>query len=156
MTSDWIGDDDQLAGALGDAIRTTGPIPAEVRAAAKAAFEFRSADKHLAQLVYDSLQDEALAAFRSHALAVRTLVFKYGELRLDVEIARGSVTGQVLPALRGKIFIVDAAGRRAEAWLDEFGRFSVNVALPSAAQVHFQVEPHGRRAFATEWLRPEK
>jgi hypothetical protein len=95
--------DDDVMVALGAGVRATEPVPADVVAAAKASFTWRSIDAELAALTFDSItESRELAGVRSSGDEPRALTFEYGDVVVEVEInedARGrAVVGHVTPA----------------------------------------------------------
>lgn len=155
MRPDWISDDDLLLAEIGAATRATGVVPDAVVAAAKAAFELRTLDEELAMLTYDSIADAELAgAVRSERLAVRSLVFGFGDVSLDVDILPDSLVGQLHPPMAGTIVLESPTRPPLRGEIDELGMFSVPLMGPG--DVRFRVEPRDdadRNGFVTQWTR---
>lgn len=155
MRPDWISDDDLLLAEIGAATRATGVVPDAVVAAAKAAFELRTLDEELAMLTYDSVTDSELAgAVRSERLAVRSLVFGFGDVSLDVDILPDSLVGQLHPPMAGAIVLESPTRPPLRGEIDELGMFSVPLVGPG--DVRFRVEPREdaeRSGFVTQWTR---
>lgn len=150
MSAPWA--DDDLFEDLRAAYKEMGPVPPEVIAAGKAAFELRTLDLELALLTYDSQRDPELAgAFRANELAVRRLVFSLDGTSIDIDVLADSIVGQISPATSGRIVVETRDGRSALAEVDESGMFTVALVRP--AEIRLRVEPSDRRAFATEWAR---
>ncbi len=151
MTAPWA-DDERLFEDLRAAVHAAGQVPPDVITAAKAAFELRTLDEELARLTYDSRADaELVGAFRSDKLSVRSLVFGFADITLDVDVLPDSFVGQISPPLPGRLVVETRAGVAGQGEIDELGMFSVPVCLPG--EVRFRVEPHDRPSFTTEWTR---
>jgi len=149
MTPSWA-DDDELFADLRSAFHEMGPIPPEVIAAGKAAFELRTLDLELALLTYDSENDRELAgAFRGNALSVRRIVFSLNGVSVDVDVLADALVGQITPPGSGRVVLETRDGKTAVGEVDDSGMFTVPVARP--AEVRLRVEPSDRRAFVTEW-----
>jgi hypothetical protein len=127
--------DDALLAELGEVLRADGPT-ADVIAAAKELFTWRTVDAELAALTFDSLLDDDPAAVRATAAAPRLLTFEAAgvtvelEVELDVGAASGAsrrLVGQVVPPRSGRVELV-VDGRSRQTPVDDVGRFVV--ALP--------------------------
>lgn len=126
MRSGW--DDEQLLAALGEAMKARQKVPSWFVETGKNAYAWHSIDADLAQLTYDSRTDRrapAAAAARSEAASIRALTFTSARLRMDLEVAEGSVMGQVTPARAGILEIHTKAEIRTTE-VDEIGCFAVN------------------------------
>jgi hypothetical protein len=122
-------DDDQLLVQLGRALDETDPVPGDAVAMAKAVFELGNADAELAELVFDSLLDEALVVMRTDtATAARSLAFALGGHRVDIELAADGVTllGQLDPAEPTRVRLDTTTGS-TETTADDLGRFRLAV-----------------------------
>lgn len=151
MTPNWIADDDHLFEALRECLGTAGRVPAEVVAAAKEVYSLRNMDEELARLTYDSRADAELAGtFRSATLSVRSLVFGFGEVTLDIDIVPDAVVGQVAPAQVGVVVIETREGRAGQAPIEGSGMFSIP--MRPRGEVRFRVESDVH-SFVTEWTR---
>jgi hypothetical protein len=96
MTDRWT--DDQLVEDLARGLEQVDPVPTEVTEFAKAAFAWRSIDAELAELVYDSSQEE-LTVVRSEAPA-RQLTFRAPGVEIEVVMMAGEarrLIGQLVP-----------------------------------------------------------
>ncbi|KRA27852.1 MULTISPECIES: hypothetical protein [unclassified Nocardioides] len=88
--------DDELMSALAEAVTETDPsVVDRRRAAAQAAFTWRTIDTELAELLHDSAL-EAGAAVRSAAEGPRSLSFGRSGLTLEIEIDGDQVLGEVI------------------------------------------------------------
>ena len=123
-------DDDELLAQLGLALDETDPVPRDAIDVAKAVFDLGNADAELAELVFDSLLDEALVVMRSDTLVdeARTLSFAIGNHRVDIELSADGTTllGQLHPAERTRVELETTSGSR-EAEADDLGRFRFTV-----------------------------
>lgn len=155
MRPDWLSDDDALLAEIGAAAVATGDVPEAVVSAAKAVFELRTLDEELAMLTYDSIADKELAgAVRSERLAVRSLVFGFGDTSLDVDVLPDSLVGQLHPPVPGTIVLESPTRPPQRGEIDELGMFSLPMAAPG--DVRFRVEPRTSTdgaGFVTQWTR---
>jgi hypothetical protein len=87
--------DDELVEELRSVLRRTDPVPTKVTDFAKAALGWRRLDAELAELLEDSVLDEAAALTRGGG--GRSLTFRSGDLAIDVEIQDGHLLGQLAP-----------------------------------------------------------
>jgi hypothetical protein len=117
--------DDELMAALAEAVAEQGVVSERRRAAAQAAFTWRTVDEELADLLHDSALDTG-AAVRSGAATVRALAFGRGAVTLEVEVEGDAVLGEVVdedvsaatpatvtvqqPGLEDRTVEVDASG----------------------------------------------
>lgn len=129
-------DDDALLSELGEALRLYDQPPADVTAAAKELFTWRTVDAELAALTFDSFLDDEPAAVRSTAAAPRLLTFEADGIAVELEVeadpaAGRRLVGQVVPPRTGDLELV-VGGRTARAPVDDIGRFVVD--LPDEPQ----------------------
>lgn len=147
-------DDLELVDRLGAIARTVDGPPAEVVAAARAAFTWRTIDAELAELVYDSwLDDQVLTGVRA-AGGLRRLRFDAEELKLEVEVEAvdGSgcqLVGQVVPPRPG-VVEVRHAERSLSVPVDGLGRFSVP-RVPSG-NISLRCRAEGGPTVDTTWV----
>lgn len=87
--------DDELMAELAEAVAEEAAVSDRRRAAARAAFTWRTVDAELAELLHDSALD-AGAAVRSGAESPRMLSFRRAAVTLEVEIDGESVLGEVI------------------------------------------------------------
>lgn len=124
-----LGDDDQLLAQLSLALEEDDPVPSDAMAMASSIFELGDADAELAELVFDSLFDEALVVMRTDiSAAPRALSFAAGRCRIDIELSADGSTllGQLDPAERTEVELeTPAFSRRVES--DELGRFRFGI-----------------------------
>lgn len=88
--------DDELLAELRAAVAEADLVTDRQRAAAQAAFTWRTVDEELAELLHDSALE--LTGVRGADDAPRTLSFATGALTLEVEIDGDVVMGQVVGA----------------------------------------------------------
>lgn len=125
------------------------PPPAELLAAARAAYSWRTLDTDLCRPAYDSLLDEALTPVRGE-LTARLLRFEAGDVTLDLEVnpegdAR-TLVGQVTPPQATELTVRHGVSEETSVTSDGLGRFvvddvrrgpmSVRVALASRSPLH--------------------
>lgn len=99
------GQESELLGLLRQAVARD-EVPADVVAAAKAAFTWRTIDAELAELAYDSFEELApLAGVRGSsggAGGPRALTFEAGDAVIEVEVEESAgarrLEGQIVPA----------------------------------------------------------
>ena len=147
--------DEQLLGELRHLVARVDPVPEHVTAATEAALGWRTLDDDLAELLYDSSEDQILAGVRSEDQP-RMLSFRGGSLGLDVEISGSgpdrTMTGQVLPAGPAQI-LVRHTGGVLELQADAQGRFvAAGVPTGTVSLRCHSSEPEHPRPLATPWL----
>jgi len=114
-------DDEALLRDLKDALADERAVTERARAAARAAFTWRTIDEELLDLAHDSESADLLV--RGVATA-RVLGFRGRELTLEVEFDRGQLTGQVIPGRVCQVSVVTPTGNRWEVQSDESGVFT--------------------------------
>jgi len=123
-------DDDELLAQLGLALDETDPVPDDAINVAKAVFDLGNADAELAELVFDSLLDDALVVMRSDTSVdeARTISFAVGNHRVDIELSANGTTllGQLNPAAPTRVELETTSGSR-EVEADDLGRFRFTV-----------------------------
>jgi hypothetical protein len=119
--------DEELAERLRAAAHSADAVPAEVVAAAKACFTWRTIDAELAELSFDSYDDE-LVGVRG-AGPTRSLTFERGDTVVELELEESTggtrrLTGQVSPVPVAAIEL-HQVGRADPVALaaDQYGRF---------------------------------
>ena len=123
MPEDW--DDEQLLAALGEAIKARAAVPPWFTEAGKNAYAWHNIDAELAQLTYDSRTDaDAMAVARSETASIRALTFTSAHLSIELEVADGSVLGQVVPPQAGTLETRTKSGMTTSP-VDEGGFFAV-------------------------------
>ena len=125
MRNDW--DDDQLLGALRQALMAREAVPSWFIETGRNAFAWHNIDAELAQLTYDSNEDRLQATvMRSETASIRALTFTSDHLTLELEVNGNSLLGQLFPARAGELEIHTRAGEISTTDVDEIGCFSVD------------------------------
>ena len=127
------GDDEQLLAALGEALRARQEVPEWFVETGKNAYAWHDIDAELAQLTYDSETDAAMghvAAVRSETASIRALTFTSARLSIELEVAEGSLLGQIIPPRAGTLEIHTTGGVTSSP-VDEIGCFAVSP-IPSS------------------------
>jgi hypothetical protein len=120
-----VRDDEELLAALGEAIRAREAVPEWFVETGKNAYAWHNIDAELAQLTYDSSRDrDAVAAVRSEAASIRALTFTSVQLSIELEVAEGSLVGQIIPPRAGTLEVHTKAGVTSLP-VDEIGCFAV-------------------------------
>ena len=123
MRNDW--DDDQLLGALRQALKARKAVPPWFIETGKSAFAWHNIDAELAQLTYDSNEDRLQATvMRSETASIRALTFTSANMSVELEVTGNSLLGQLLQAREGELEIHTRAGEISTTDVDEIGCFS--------------------------------
>ena len=129
MREGW--DDEQLLGALRDAMRAREAVPPRLVEAAKSAYAWHNIDAELAQLTYDSSRDEDRSAtVRSETASIRALTFTSAHTSIELEVTGDSLLGQVMPPGGGTIEAQTREGVTTAATVNEIGCFSIEPLPP--------------------------
>lgn len=154
-----IGEDEKVVAQLQLAAELDQP-PAELGQAVKAAFSLRTLDAELAELTYDSSQDErALAGVRDAVPSdgSRFLTFEAPALVVEVEATPEGgarrLVGQLSPPAPGRL-VVRHSGGTTTVDVDEFGRFSVDGIATGPISLHCETASGdaSAAAVATDWV----
>lgn len=143
-------DDDQLVERLRAAARAHDPVPPSVLAAGRSAFAFRTLDDELADLLFDSLLDDALVGIRGSAS--RQLTFGSDDVTIDLDVDDDGLVGQLGDegGDRADVSVeLQTPRARAAVAVDGHGRFFLE--RPTSGPFRLQVEVRGRRV-TTEWV----
>lgn len=125
MRSGW--DDDRLLTALNEALKARQAVPSWFIETGKNAFAWHNIDAELAQLTYDSNQDQRMAAaMRAETASIRSLTFTSAHLSLELEVTGDSLLGQLFPPRAGTVEIHTRAGEISTAEVNEIGCFVVD------------------------------
>jgi len=125
MPDSW--DDDELLGALGEAMRARQAVPQWFVETGKNAYAWHNIDAELAQLTYDSEGDFSrghVAAMRSEAASIRALTFTSPRLSIELEVTEISLVGQIIPPQAGTLEVHTTAGVTSSP-VDAIGCFVV-------------------------------
>ena len=135
MHDDW--DDDQLLGALREAMRARQAVPVEIVEAAKGAYAWHNIDAELAQLTYDSSRDKKqMASVRSESASIRALTFTSAHASIELEVTADSLLGQVMPPGEGTIEAQTRLGVTTTSPVDEIGCFSIEPVPAGQFRLH--------------------
>lgn len=115
--------DNEILDILRKGMWQSDPVPSTVSEFAAALFTWRDIDAELAELTFDSVDEEAPAGVRSTSTA-RMLSFEVGRWTIDLEYNRAVAVlmGSVSPASPLSVEL-HSRGARFAMELDEMGRF---------------------------------
>jgi len=130
-------DDEQLLGALREAMRAREAVPSWFVEMGKNAYAWHNIDAELAQLTYDSQADTELAFVRSEAASIRALTFTSAHLSIELEVGKDSLLGQVIPPQAGTLETYTKAGQTSSP-VDESGYFAVEPIPPNPFRLRFR------------------
>lgn len=148
MRNGW--DDEQLLGALREAMRAREAVPSWFVEMGKNAYAWHNIDAELAQLTYDSQADtEQLAFVRSETASIRSLTFTSAHLSLELEVGKDSLRGQVIPPQAGTLETYTKAGLTTSP-VDESGYFAVEPIPDSPFRLRFHTV--GGTDVVTGWI----
>ena len=123
MLEGW--DDEQLLAALGEAVKAREAVPEWFVETGKNAYAWHNIDAELAQLTYDSQADAGqMAVARSETASIRALTFTSAHLSIELEVADGSLLGQVVPPQPGALETHTRSGMTTSP-VDEAGFFAL-------------------------------
>jgi hypothetical protein len=110
---------------LGEAMRARQAVPEWFVETGKNAYAWHDIDADLAQLTYDSLVDrERAAAARSESASIRALTFTSAQLSIELEVAKSSLLGRIIPPRAGTLEVHSTTGVTSSP-ADEIGCFVV-------------------------------
>ena len=148
MRNGW--DDEQLLGALREAMRAREAVPSWFVEMGKNAYAWHNIDAELAQLTYDSHADTEQPAFvRSETASIRSLTFTSAHLSLELEVGKDSLLGQVIPPQAGTLETYTRTGL-ATLPVDESGYFAVEPIPASPFRLRFRTG--GGADVVTGWI----
>lgn len=151
--------DEPLVAELRDLFNHDDPVPPLVTELAKASLGWRRIDADLAELLSDSLLDDAATVGVRSAgdlRPLRSVRFRAGGRTVDVDIQvdgrRRTLQGQITPPLTAQVEISTTAQVIASAQSDEWGRFRVS--LPTGGLIRLAIEdaPGLSAPLVTSWL----
>lgn len=136
-------------------VRRADRPPADVLAAARGSYTWRTIDAELAELTYDSLlDDDALAGVRSGAQP-RQVTFESGDITIELEIgiAHGGrrIVGQLVPTQVAEIEIRHPAGEQS-VQADELGRFTADILAIGPVSFACRLKTDGEKTITTDWI----
>lgn len=132
------GRDNEILDILRKGLWQSDPVPSTVSEFAAALFTWRDIEAELAELTFDSVDEETPAGVRSTSTA-RMLSFEIGKWTIDLEynLARGGLMGSVSPV--SPFFVeLHSGGARFEVELDDIGRFEFDDVKPGPASLVFR------------------
>jgi hypothetical protein len=150
MTQPTDQEDEKVISLLRRGLGQSDPVPADVTDFARAAVSWRTIDAELAELSYDSSDEETSATVRTTASA-RIVGFETGDWMIDLEhdAATGELRGQIEPAGRLDVEL-HVIGAVLVTETDEMGRFSFEGV--EAGPVALVIRVDGDEAVKTEWI----
>jgi hypothetical protein len=139
-------DDDELLDRLRGLAAVHDPLPASLFASSRAAFALRTLDDELADLLFDSLLDDALVGIRGGT--ARQLTFGVEDLTIDVDLDTDGLVGHVSPTGPATVEL-QTPDAIHDADIDELGRFFLD--QPPAGPFRLRVAVAGKWV-TTEWV----
>ena len=141
-------DDDPLMNDLRRVLDVVEPVSGRSLELARAAFDWRTMDAELAELVADSALAGDLVAIRAEGQP-RLVTFEHGEESIELEIhERGEgrlVVGQLEPEQAADVTLARPGGERLRTRADDAGRFSFELAAGGPAMLE-------ALSLRTDWL----
>ena len=148
-------DDDELERELKSAEQLLDPIPPRLLRDAMDIFGWRTIDAELAELVFDSADNQAAELVRGSGQP-RLLTFQASDLSIELELTAGGperrIAGRLVPARPADVEIRYGVLQRTVT-TDELGRFSVT--SPGSGPVSLRFRPAGSTAswqVVTDWI----
>lgn len=136
--TDFKNQDNEIIEKLRLGLEQSDPMPTTVTEFAGALFTWRDIDAELAELSFDSIDEDTPAGVRSTATA-RMISFEVGQWTIDVEYtpATGTLMGSVSP---DSSFTVElhSRGARFAVESDDMGRFEFEGIEPGPASLVFR------------------
>jgi hypothetical protein len=122
--------DEELLAMLRKGLAEGDPVPSDVAAFAKAAFTWRDIDAELAELDFDSADEDLPAGVRS-STTVRMMSFQAGQWMIDIEYdeAAGRLIGSTTPPARYSVDL-HTSGAKFTTESDDLGRFTADGIAP--------------------------
>jgi hypothetical protein len=159
-----VGDDDDMTAddardlGLLDELRAIAgradPVPQAAILAARSAIAWRTMDAELAELTYDSVLDDSVAAVRSGE-TTRLVTFEAGDAQIEIQVATAGdkrrLVGQVVPTRRGALEVHAGEAVRLETTVDALGRFAVEAVPAGPIRLLFRPDDGGADV-RTDWL----
>jgi hypothetical protein len=139
-------DDDELLERLRGLAAVHDPVPAALFTASRGAFALRTLDDELADLLFDSLLDEALVGIRGGT--TRQLTFGVEDLTIDVDLDTDGLIGHVSPTGPASVEL-QTPDSILDADVDELGRFFLD--QPPSGPFRLRVAVAGKWV-TTEWV----
>ena len=128
------------------------PVPADVIAAAKASFTWRTIDAELAELAFDSLLDDEAVLVRGSDQP-RLLTFEGSSVTIELVVVTEDdsrrVIGQLVPVQPATVEVVHSGGTTS-AVADDLGRFQADEL--GAGPMRVRVVPADGPPTETDWV----
>jgi hypothetical protein len=148
--SDFSNQDNEIIEKLAKGLEQTDPVPSHVTEFAHALFTWRNLDADLAELSYDSIDEQTPTGVRSTSTA-RMISFEVGQWTVDLEHnpTTGLLIGSVAPE---SDFTVELhiGGARFVSESDELGRFEFEGVEQGPAS--FVIRLADGRTLKTSWV----
>lgn len=119
-------EDEKLLAMLRKGLADSDTVPSDVAAFAKAAFTWRDIDAELAELDFDSADEEVPTGVRS-STTLRMISFQAGQWMIDIEYdeAAGRLIGATSPPARYTVEL-HTSGASFTTESDDMGRFTAD------------------------------
>jgi len=120
----------EVLAKLRDGLHQSDPAPSDIAEFAKAAFAWRGIDADLAELDFDSIEEDQLQGVRSTA-TTRMVSFQAGQWMLDIEFDEGTgrLMGHISPQSSYTVEL-HTSGALFSVESDELGRFEADSVSP--------------------------
>ena len=144
--------DEVLALELAEALRHAGPHVDEIAARAKGAFTWRTIDEDLlmAELMFDSTQQEEPSLIRGDDDRGRVMVFSAEPRSVEIEVLSDRVVGQFLPPTSGEVVVEGDQGVVATVPVDDLGFFVIEPVPTGVVRLRCTTET---TRLVTDWVR---
>ena len=149
-TSDSHHSDEAILHALGLSLSQGEPLPPRALEFATGAFAWRDVEGDLAELLHDSVLEEAVVLRDETCL--RLLVFQAGDITLDIEQTPKKLNGSLSPPATYRVALHDGTQPAVPTVLtDEAGMFELTGGV--RGPVRFVVsDPDGQVAIVSPWV----
>jgi hypothetical protein len=157
--SDQADPDEPLVAELRALFAQADPVPASVTELAKASLGWRRLDAELAELLSDSLFEQASPAGvrgAGEGLPVRSVRFRASANTIDLDVhvdgQQRLLLGQITPPVRAEIEVETVDGTVVSIQSDELGRFRAK--LPQAGRIRLVISdgPQLGPRVVTSWI----
>jgi hypothetical protein len=148
--SDPNADADDWLTRLREAMREPAQVPEHVVRAGYGAYTWRTIEAELAELTYDSIDEQTAARVRSRQQAtLRALTFVSASLTVELEVAERRLLGQLVPPQPATItMLVRGGGPAVAVEVDQQGCFRIE----RAPEAPFRLRVTGERTVETDWI----
>lgn len=143
-------EDERLIAGLRAGLEQSDPVPWDVMTFAKAAIAWREIDAGLAEMEFDSIEEDMPAGVRSSATA-RMISFQAGQWMLDIEYDdhSGRLMGAISPETAYTVE-VHSAGALFSTDSDDVGRFEAEGVTPGPLSLVLYFR--GGQNIKTQWV----